>query len=411
MAGPALAPPVVDGVKQVILGAAMKYGISAPTLMKAANLPAPTAVKMPTAEAPAQNFTTGVLKGIGAPVNPGTTSALNEWIAAEGGGPSNPLNTTLGQGSAQGSAIKGYGTVPAGINATVTTLKNGLYQPVLQAFKSDDPTAIKQAIIASPWDGSNHYAGTDYRASLGGAASSVPVSQAAAAAPKPALPTTTAATGETTKDALTQLLLSSGGKALSSSQLLGAYQPPAAVSPLATPTLPAAPTQGVGDPVAGKTPMPTTAYAELVADANKISGSGYNYEWGGGHNTTFAPTTGTGHGSGAGVGYDCSGAISAVLHAAGLLKQPMVAQQFMTYGHAGPGGPHDLTIYASPTHVFAEINGKFFGTSLQNPGGGAAWFAQAQTAGYTVRHVSLQGAPAMHLNTQTGNVIPFKAAA
>jgi hypothetical protein len=72
-----------------------------------------------------------------------------------------------------------------------------------------------------------------------------------------------------------------------------------------------------------------------------------------------------------------------------------------------------LTIYASPTHVFASmiVDGqtKFFGTSLQNPGGGAAWFAEAQTAGYTVRHVSLAGAPALHLNQSTGNVIPFNA--
>lgn len=104
-----------------------------------------------------------VLKGIGAPVTPGNVEALVQWQAAEGGPSDNPLNTTLGQGGAQGSAIKGYGSVQAGIDATITTLKSSAYTPVVQALKGNGgPGKIGAAIINSPWDGSVHYSGTDY---------------------------------------------------------------------------------------------------------------------------------------------------------------------------------------------------------------------------------------------------------
>lgn len=376
-------PSATQGMKAVLAGATAKYGITNP------------------------DFTTAVLKAIGAPVTGNTTSALKQWEAAEGGPSDNPLNTTLGQGSAQGSAIKGYGSVPAGITATTKTLENGLYGGVLSALKSNaNPNAIRQAIIASPWDGSNHYAGTTYGAGVPQAVkSSTPL-------PSPAPSTTSSATpavptGPTTRQAITSALLASGGKGLSAPQLL------AAIHPASTSTAATLPTgvQGVGDAKAGATPMPSSAYAQLVGEANKIAGAHYNYEWGGGHNPTFAATSGSGHGSGPGVGYDCSGAISALLHAAGKLDQPMVAQQFMSYGQPGPGGKGDITIYASPTHVFAEINGRFFGTSLANPGGGAGWFQRAATAGYAVRHVSLAGAPNMHVNNQTGAIVPYRTGA
>ena len=126
----------------------------------------------------------------------------------------------------------------------------------------------------------------------------------------------------------------------------------------------------------------------VIAAANSIASHHYNYEWGGGHNPSFAPTTGSGHGSGPGTGYDCSGAISAILHTVGIVKTPMVAQDFMTFGQPGPGGPNDVTIYASSGHVFAKIGNKYFGTSGSNPGGGADWFSTADTSGFVVRHVT-----------------------
>lgn len=140
---------------------------------------------------------------------------------------------------------------------------------------------------------------------------------------------------------------------------------------------------------------------KTVGFANAINAHHYNYEWGGGHNASFAPSHGTGHGSGVGTGYDCSGVISAILHNDGLLDSPLTAAGFMGYGLAGPGGANSITIYASPTHVFAKVGGEYFGTSSANPGGGAGWFTSADTNGFTVRHVDLGGGAAGSTSTST----------
>jgi len=104
-----------------------------------------------------------VLQGIGAPQSAGNIAALVQWQRGEGGSIDNPLNTTTGQLGAQGSAIKGYGSESAAVAQTVATLKNGRYEKVLKAFQDDEGiVAIRAAIIASPWAGSGHYAGTDY---------------------------------------------------------------------------------------------------------------------------------------------------------------------------------------------------------------------------------------------------------
>lgn len=113
--------------------------------------------------------------------------------------------------------------------------------------------------------------------------------------------------------------------------------------------------------------------ARMIAEANAIASHGYNYEWGGGHGGLGVPSHGYGHGSGPGVGFDCSGAVSAILGAAGLISSPMVASQFMQYGDPGPG--KWLSIFADPVHTFMQLNGRYFGTSLSNPGGGANWFS------------------------------------
>jgi hypothetical protein len=139
-------------------------------------------------------------------------------------------------------------------------------------------------------------------------------------------------------------------------------------------------------------------FNQLVTTADQVNNAHYNYEWGGGHNSSFVPTTGTGHGSGAGVGYDCSGVLSHVLHLAGLLNQPLVAGQFAQLNHyipqAQPGvgtGPHTITIYANATHTYADIGGTYFGTSTENQGGGAGWIGSTtenNNANYTAWHIS-----------------------
>jgi hypothetical protein len=72
------------------------------------------------------------------------------------------------------------------------------------------------------------------------------------------------------------------------------------------------------------------------------------YIWGGGHET-YEDT-----------GYDCSGSISFVLAAAGLLKGTETAAQLMSYGDPGPG--KWITIYASEGHTFMYIAGLRFDT-------------------------------------------------
>jgi Meckel syndrome type 1 protein len=117
----------------------------------------------------------------------------------------------------------------------------------------------------------------------------------------------------------------------------------------------------------------------IIAAADHIDGKGYAYSWGGGHNMGFSGP------------YDCSGAVSAVLHAAGLLKRPMVSGEFMHWGAPGPGS---VTIYANAGHVYMSILGRYFGTSSANPGGGAGWFNGGPRPGFAVVHVPFS---AMHL--------------
>ena len=75
--------------------------------------------------------------------------------------------------------------------------------------------------------------------------------------------------------------------------------------------------------------------------ANKLRSKPYRY--GGGHKS-FKDH-----------GYDCSGTISYVLAAAGLISTPMSSTEFRRYGDSGPG--KWITIYAREGHTFAVIAG------------------------------------------------------
>ena len=54
-------------------------------------------------------------------------------------------------------------------------------------------------------------------------------------------------------------------------------------------------------------------------------------------------------------GYDCSGTISYVLGAAGLISSPMSSTEFRSYGDRGAG--KWITVYAREGHTFAVIAG------------------------------------------------------
>ena len=64
---------------------------------------------------------------------------------------------------------------------------------------------------------------------------------------------------------------------------------------------------------------------------------------------------GGGHKSFKDHGYDCSGTISYVLAAAGLISTPMSSTEFRSYGERGAG--KWITIYAREGHTFAVIAG------------------------------------------------------
>jgi cell wall-associated NlpC family hydrolase len=85
---------------------------------------------------------------------------------------------------------------------------------------------------------------------------------------------------------------------------------------------------------------------EVIAAGNQISH--LPYIWGGGH-MTYEDT-----------GYDCSGSLSYVLAAAGLLDTTMTAEQFMHWGQPGPG--KWITVYASEGHTFMYVAGLRFDT-------------------------------------------------
>jgi len=85
---------------------------------------------------------------------------------------------------------------------------------------------------------------------------------------------------------------------------------------------------------------------------------------------------GGGHGVWNDSGYDCSGSVSYVLHAAGLLKTAMDSPGFESWGQSGLG--QWITVYTNPAHAFVEIAGIRFDTSAEDdpnppPGSGPRW--------------------------------------
>jgi len=111
-----------------------------------------------------------------------------------------------------------------------------------------------------------------------------------------------------------------------------------------------------------------------VSAANSLQGK--PYVWGGGHRFLYDK------------GYDCSGAVSFVLHKAGLLSGPLTSSQFQDYGDPGPG--KYITVYTKDGHhVFMAICGLRFDTSDMGGGrgDGPRWRPTARTfPGYKMRH-------------------------
>ena len=98
----------------------------------------------------------------------------------------------------------------------------------------------------------------------------------------------------------------------------------------------------------------------MIAAAQHIAGRPYIY--------------GGGHGSWESAGYDCSGAVSYILHAAGLLGSPMDTTALANWGQ--PGGGKYVTVgvrggAGMSGHTMMSFFGKFFESG--GSGGGPHW--------------------------------------
>jgi hypothetical protein len=112
------------------------------------------------------------------------------------------------------------------------------------------------------------------------------------------------------------------------------------------------------------------AVREIIAAGNAIAT--LPYIWGGGHGSFQA------------AGYDCSGSVSYVLAAAGLLSAPMVSGDFESYGAPGPG--QWVTIYANAGHVWMDVAGWRFDTVALAEGGTRWSRGGGEFGGFVVRH-------------------------
>lgn len=110
-----------------------------------------------------RDFAIALLSGLGLPLTQNNLAAMIAFQAQEGGFMHNtafynPLNSTLaykGSTTAKGFSappIQAYTDWPSGLQATINTLKNGLYNNILAAFQaSSAPDTTLQAIKNSPF--------------------------------------------------------------------------------------------------------------------------------------------------------------------------------------------------------------------------------------------------------------------
>jgi cell wall-associated NlpC family hydrolase len=110
---------------------------------------------------------------------------------------------------------------------------------------------------------------------------------------------------------------------------------------------------------------------QAIAAGNELIGKPYRY--GGGHRTFYDNA------------YDCSGAVSYVLHAIGRLETPTPSQTFRGYGDHGAG--RWVTVYAGRGHVFLVVAGLRFDTGYGDHTHGPRWQTRSRpTKGYVLRH-------------------------
>jgi hypothetical protein len=149
---------------------------------------------------------------------------------------------------------------------------------------------------------------------------------------------------------------------------------PGSTTTATTPTAPSGTAQLQSDGTAIPPANAPKQVRKAIAAANKIHTR--PYIWGGGHRSFRSR------------GYDCSGAVSYVLHAAGILRSPMASGPLMRWGSPGLGSW--ITVYANAGHAWMTVAGLRFDTSSAgeslNQGSGPRWRANMRSgSGYTAR--------------------------
>jgi hypothetical protein len=109
---------------------------------------------------------------------------------------------------------------------------------------------------------------------------------------------------------------------------------------------------------------------DVIEAGNRIATKPYKY--------------GGGHARWNDSGYDCSGSVSYVLHAAGLLDRALDSGGFTSWGEAGRGTW--ITVRANAGHAYMIVAGLRFDTSARKRTG-TRWSEQMRSArGYRGRH-------------------------
>lgn len=137
----------------------------------------------------------------------------------------------------------------------------------------------------------------------------------------------------------------------------------------------------------------------LAAAATQITNADTPYVWAGGHAEAGVPSTGSARPRKTRriAGFDCSGAVAAVLAGAGLwpagagvpadkgVISELLAEHLITPGLSR--APAAVTLYDDPgVHIFMNIDGRFFGTS---DGGGGGERPAGPAGSPTVRRMPL----------------------
>jgi hypothetical protein len=110
---------------------------------------------------------------------------------------------------------------------------------------------------------------------------------------------------------------------------------------------------------------------EAIDAGNELIGKPYRY--GGGHKNYYDTA------------YDCSGAVSYVLHSIGRMNTPTPSKELRDYAQSGPGSW--ITVYASRGHSFLVVAGLRLDTGYGRREHGPQWLTRSRPADeFVMRH-------------------------